>query len=247
VTDPRTSSLLVSAVALAAAWAVGTSEASTPMPERGRSEPGHVVYLDIEGWYRRTPDEVAALSPFDLSLDALPASLPLVIGDWQGAEREPDPGVREWFGDPPVVVERTYWRAEDEIVWVSAFGNRGDPSFHLFEHTPETCYPLSGWNIRSMTRKRIAMGDTADGSESGPRLRPITVNAGEAVDASGAELAFLYVYVWSDPSRDPATGVVSLRLTAPVVGGRDIAHARRLIEHDFLRLLFESTLPWTGF
>jgi hypothetical protein len=206
------------------------------LPATTSDPAAHVLFVDIEGWYRRTPNEVAVLSPFDLSLAGLPDSLPYRIGAWQGADREPDPGVREWFGNPPVVVERTYLRGTDEVVWVSAFGNRGDASFHLFEHTPETCYPLSGWQIAALAPRRIELGP-----------RPLTANAGRAVDASGAELAFLYVYVWGDPARDPQRGVVSLRLSAPVLAGEPFAAADRRLVGDFLPELFHGSLSWTAF
>jgi hypothetical protein len=235
MSDLRPAALFLIALVMTGGALAGRPSAPAT-PAVAQTGPGYVAFLDIEGWYGRTPDEVAAVGPFDLALGALPGSLPLTIGAWRGEDRQPDPAVREWFGDPPVAIERTYWRADDEVIWLSAFGNRGDPSFHLFEHTPETCYPLSGWRIRTLEPARVPMSP-----------RPITVNAGEAVNGSGAALAFAYVYVWTDPARDPENGVVSLRLAAPVLGDRSLADARRLVEREFLAELFTTTLPWTGF
>lgn len=200
-----------------------------PAPEEG----GNAVFVDVAGWYRRTPDEVAALTPFDLSLDGLPEGLPLRFGAWQGRPRPHDPAVDEWFRQPEVVIERTYTRADGAKVWLSAFGSRGDKSFHLFEHTPDTCYPLGGWNIKSLSLARL---------ERGPR--PLPVNQGIAEGEQG-ELVFMYFYVWDSPARDAERGVLSLRLAAPVRQSSEATLA--MLREDFVPQLFPRTLSWSRF
>lgn len=194
---------------------------------------GHVVFVDTAGWYVRTPDEVAAVTPFDLSLDALPASLPLSLGDWQGAERPHDPAVDRWLRRPDVAIERTYTRPDGETVWLSAFGSRGPRSFHLFEHTPEGCYPLGGWRIERIDTARLPLGPL-----------PLAVNRGVAAGASG-RLVFAHFYVWDSPARDSARGVLSVRLAAPV--RRDDATTMAALTGDFLPRLFPTTLGWARF
>jgi hypothetical protein len=215
---------------LAAAGLRPARAAPAPTPDTGT-----VHYADVAGWYQRTPDEVAVVSPFDWSMASLPASLPYSIGPWRGEDRPPDPDVQAWFGDPDVTIERTYTRADGALVWLSAFGSRGDKSFHLFEHTPETCYPLSGWQIARLERQGIDLGP-----------RPLTVNAGAATNPHGDSLAFLYVYVWDAPARDPARGLVSLRIAAPSPPAGSAEDAALLAE-AFLAELFTTTLNWSAF
>lgn len=194
---------------------------------------GSVVFVDTAGWYRRTPDEVAAITPFDLTLDGLPQGLPMEIGAWQGAARAHDPAVDLWFNDPDVVIERTYTRPDGEIVWLSAFGSRGDKSFHLFEHTPETCYPLGGWLIDHLEIGRLALGP-----------RPLPVNQGVASGVQG-HLAFMYWYVWTSPARDAPRGVLSMRIATPVT--RDPAASLAMLADEFLPEIFPRTLTWSRF
>ncbi len=217
------------ALGILAMWPVTRPPAPPLIPPAA----GTVVFVDTAGWYRRTPDEVAAISPFDLSLDGLPAGLPMEIGAWRGSPRAHDPAVDQWFRDPDVVIERTYLRADGERVWLSAFGSRGDKSFHLFEHTPETCYPMGGWLIDRIGVARLARGP-----------RPLPVNQGLATGAKG-RLAFMYWYVWPTPARDTAQGVLSIRLAAPV--RRDPAATLAMLAEDFMPALFPRTLAWSRF
>jgi hypothetical protein len=193
------------------------------------------VYADVAGWYERTADEVAVISPFDLTLDGLPESLPYELGTWVGEDRPGDEDIGRWLADPEVAITRTYSRADGAVVWVSVFGNRGDRSFHLFEHTPFTCYPLSGWAISDAGRVKVAMGP-----------RPLTVEMGTAASAEG-ELAFATLYLWRSPSRDARDGILSLRLAAPVLGDMTSEDARAILTDEFLPLLFTTTLPWSAF
>jgi hypothetical protein len=195
----------------------------------------HVLYADVAGWYERTPDEVAILSPFDLSLEGIASGLPYDLGEWRGQDRALSDDIGRWLSDPDVALTRTYVRADGAVVWLSAFGSRGDKSFHLFEHTPLTCYPLSGWKIQSLERTAVEMGP-----------RPLTVELGKAV-SGGDQLAFATVYLWDSPSRDSKEGVVSLRLAAPVVGDMTWDDARVLLVDDFLRQMFLGTLSWSAF
>lgn len=221
----------VAMVAVASVW--WQSRESTPEPTPPHS---HVVFADIEGWYRETQHEVALRTPFDLTLDALPEALPMQIGPWFGEDRLPDPAVDEWFRDPELSIERTYRRQDGEIVWLSAFGSRGTKSYHLFEHTPDTCYPLGGWNIEHFKPRAFNL----DGSAS-----RLTTNYGEAVTDDGQRLVFLYFYLWRDPSRDPKAGVLSLRLASPVRESVDATRAA--LAEDFLTRLFPSTHAWSRF
>lgn len=199
------------------------------------NQTGSVVWVDVAGWYRRTPNEVAALSPFQLALDDLPAGLPFEIGDWRGSDRAPDPEIDVWFRTPDLKIERTYRRADGQIIWLSAFGSRGEKSFHLFEHTPNLCYPLAGWNIDSLEVAQLRFG--------GPRALP--VNLGRASGEAG-QMVFLYLYVWDSPARAAERGVLSVRIAAPVRGG-DIEDTLAMLTDDFVARIFPQTLSWSRF
>jgi len=194
---------------------------------------GSVVFVDVAGWYRRTPDEVAVITPFDLTLDGLPGGLPMVFGMWRGESRAHDPAVDVWFRNPDVSIERTYSRDDGEIVWLSAFGSRGDKSFHLFEHTPDTCYPLGGWEIDLLRVHKLPLGP-----------RPLPLLHGTASGADG-RLVFLYWYVWTTPARDAEHGVLSIRLAAPVT--RNPGATLAMLAEDFVPEIFPQTLAWSRF
>jgi hypothetical protein len=228
--DRRRFASLAAILGLALLLASRFQDSPQPPP---KPPEGHIVYIDVEGWYRRTPDEVAARTPFRLTLDGLPAGLPLDLGPWQGTDREHDPAVDEWLREPEVSVERTYRRADGALVWLSAFGSRGNKSYHLFEHTPETCYPLGGWQIRRYELLRLPRGP-----------RPMPVNSGMAEGGQG-RLVFVYFYIWDSPARDPERGVVSLRLASPV--REDAAETLAMLTEEFVPQLFPATLGWRRF
>ncbi len=202
-------------------------------PPRDLPPQGHIVYLDVVGWYGRSAAEVAARTPYDLTVSGLPTGLPLAIGDWQGEDRPHDPEVDKWLERPDVAIQRTYRRAGTGVLWLSAFGSRGPKSYRLFEHTPESCYPLGGWRIEQFAVWRFPRGP-----------RPLPVNLGLAANGS-RRLVFLHLYVWDSPARDAGRGVVSLRLAAPVLSTPGATLSA--MADGFLALLFPSTLPWRRF
>lgn len=202
-----------------------------PLPDRPPE--GNIVYLDVQGWYGRSAAEVAARTPYDLTISGLPGGLPLRVGHWQGEDRPHDPAVDRWLDQPDVALQRTYRRADGHIVWLSLFGSRGKKSYRLFEHTPESCYPLGGWHLDRSGVWKLPRGP-----------RPLPVNYGLARN-SDRQLVFVHLYVWDSPARDPSRGVISLRLAAPVISSPGAAVAA--VTQDFLGVLFPSTLPWRRF
>jgi hypothetical protein len=202
-------------------------------PAPGVPSSGHVVFVDTVGWYGRTPDEVAALTEYELTIDALPGSLPLQLGAWIGADRPHDPAVDRYLDHPDVSLERTYWRQDGEIVWLTAFGSRGARSFHLFEHTPETCYPLGGWAVSEFGHYAVPMGP-----------RPLPLNRGVATGANG-DLVFLYFYLWNSPERASERGVLTFRVASPVTRTPQLTTA--VLAEDFLPLILGPTIDWSRF
>ena len=210
-----------------------------PMPAPGEDAPpdsdatGRVYFTDTEGWSRITDHERAVLSPHRLRLDDLPDSLPQNLGPWQGQDLPLGPEIDEWFDDPEVALQREYRNAGGDIVWLSVFGSRGPKSFRLFEHTPATCYPLSGWAMTQEDVDTIPIGDDK-----------IYAQRGFAVNGPH-ELIVLYLYLWDNPSRDPTDGVVSLRVSAPIL--TDKTETLRLLNPEFLPYLFTDVVPWQRF
>ncbi|MFQ5855782.1 MAG: exosortase-associated EpsI family protein [Anaerolineae bacterium] len=210
-----------------------------PMPAQTEStstdagETGQVYFVDTEGWYRITDNERAVISPYALRLDNLPDSLPMDLGPWHGKPLPLGPEVAQWFDNPEVAFQREYRNADGDIVWLSVFGSRGPKSFRLFEHTPATCYPLSGWTMIHEDLDTIRIGDDN-----------IYAQRGFAANGS-SELIVLYLYLWDNPERDPSDGVVSIRASAPILA--DSAKTLRLLRDDFLPYLFTDVVPWRRF
>jgi hypothetical protein len=194
---------------------------------------GQVYFVDTEGWYRITDHERAVLSPFEFDLDALPDSVPLMLGPWQGERLALGPEVDAWFDNPEVALQREYRNEQGDIIWLSLFGSRGPKSFRLFEHTPTTCYPLSGWLMKSEDVDTIPIG-----------RGEIYARRGFAFN-NPHELIVLYMYVWDNPGRDPADGVVSLRVSAPILSTK--AETLALLKEDFLPRLFTDVVQWRRF
>jgi hypothetical protein len=196
-------------------------------------EVAQVYFVDTEGWYRITDHERAVTSPHALRLDSLPDSLPMNLGPWQGKPLPLGPEIDEWFDNPEVALQREYRNRDGDLVWLSVFGSRGPKSFRLFEHTPATCYPLSGWR---MTREDVDTIRIGDG----------TIHAQRGFAKNGShELIVLYLYLWDNPGRDPANGVMSIRISAPILSNETAT--LRLLKQDFLPYLFTDVIPWHRF
>jgi hypothetical protein len=235
----RDSLRLAAALALLTAAAMAAfflNRAGNPLPPAtlaAATDPGTPYLVDVEGWYQITPQERAVTSRFDLSLSALPSSLPMQIGPWSGSTMTPSPDIATWFDNPEVAIERQYVNPAGDIMWLAVFGSAGAKSFHLFEHTPQTCYPGTGWNILRQDINSIPIGSSAIYAQRGLAVK------------DGSKLLVLYFYVWNNLERDAGHGVLSFRLTAPVL--IDEAHTLQTMKQDFLNQIFNQVLPWHRF
>jgi hypothetical protein len=222
------------AALVAAAW-VNQQQAKVALPagQASPARPGHIFFADTEGWYRITPDETAVVSPYQLTLDALPASLPVQIGDWRGVDLPNGPEIDAWFDRPVVAIQRAYTDPAGHLVWLAVFGHHGPQSFHLFEHTPASCYPLSGWTMTAEDRDTIPVGRGV-------------IHARRGFARNGDQrLVVLYWYLWDNPQRNPDDGVLSIRISTPIV--ESDAATLRLLKARFVPLLFTDVLPWHRF
>ncbi len=224
--------LLLSIAALAY---VVLNQVASPLPTTSAAPTGiGTPYLvDVEGWYQITPQERAVTARYDLRLSALPASLPMQFGQWRGAPLPPSPDIDKWFDSPQVATERQYVNDKGEIIWLALFGSAGRKSFYLFEHTPQTCYPGTGWNILRQDIDRIPVGNSAIFAQRG------------LAEKDGQRLLVLYWYIWDNLERDAERGVLSFRLTAPIQ--KDEANTLRIMKEDFLTQIFQQVLDWRRF
>ncbi len=228
--------LIVSLALLAiAALAYVLLNQSTPLPAVSiTTQATSTAYLvDVEGWYQITPQERAVTARYDLRLSALPNSLPMQIGRWRGSPLPPSPDVDKWFDHPEVSIERQYVNDQGGLMWLAVFGSAGRKSFYLFEHTPQSCYPGTGWNILRQDIDRIPLGSSAIFAQRGLAAK------------DGQSLLVLYWYIWDNLERDAERGVLSFRLTAPIL--KDEAHTLRAMKEDFLFQIFDRVLEWHRF
>jgi hypothetical protein len=58
-----------------------------------------------------------------------------------------DPAVVFYLKNPSVALERTYQDPSGQQLTLTLIGNRGEDSYLLFSHTPETCYPGRLWQV----------------------------------------------------------------------------------------------------
>jgi EpsI family protein len=219
-----------------------------PSPAAPEDEPAGPVedwiyFLDIEGWYRITPYETVVRSPYDLTggtTAEMATALPATVGPWQqvGEDKDvaDDPAVVFYLKQPTVALQRTYRDPQGQHLTLVLIGNRGEDSYLLFSHTPETCYPGRLWQVVESRQESALLDD-----------RPMHAQYLLTEQAeTGDRLMVLYWYLWDNPQRDSRDGVLSVRvnLFLPPDAGEEEVLA---LAWDFVRALFPSTLPWDRF
>lgn len=232
-----------------------SAELPTPASETqslAEPAPEYIYFVDVEGWYRITPYETAVRSLYDLSgdtTDAIAAALPSTLGEWQqvGDDRYvgDDPAVVFYLKHPTVALQRTYRDASGQDITLVIIGNKGNDSFLLFSHTPETCYPGRLWNVIE-NRRESAMLD-APSRGSGIEEQPMYAQYLLTEHApTGRKLMVLFWYLWDDPRRDSKDGVLSIRVNLFIPP--DVSE-KVILERawDFVRELFPGTVPWERF
>lgn len=203
----------------------------------------HTYFVDVEGWYRITPYETVVRSPYDLtaeSTEAMAQALPATLGDWQQIGEDEyvgdDPAVVFYLKQPTVAMQRIYQDASGQTVTLALIGNRGEDSFLLFSHTPETCYPGKLWQVIESRRESALLDDQPMHAQY-----LLTEHA-----PSGEKLMVLFWYLWDDPQRDSEEGVLSMRVNLFLPPGKS---EEEVLEQawDFVRELFPATVPWERF
>lgn len=206
--------------------------AAPPLPDPTvlPDKPQHVYLMDVAGWYEITPNEAAVLSAYDFAIGSM-SEMPEEIGDWNGQPYSYGDAVEQWFENPDLAFSSVFKNPRGEQVWLSIFGNTGPKSYVLFEHTPITSYPAAGW---SLLDSRVAEIETGGGA----------LHVQRALLAKAPERRIVYYwYLWSDTNRDPARGVMTMRLHVPVTSTDQAADQNA---QAILRGLFQ-VLPWHRF
>jgi hypothetical protein len=223
-----------------------SADLPTPDPEAqnpAESVPDYVYFVDVEGWYRITPYETAVRSSIDLTgdtTDTIAEALPSTLGEWQQVGEDKyvgdDPAVVFYLKHPTVALQRTYRDASGQTATLVIIGNKGEDSFLLFSHTPETCYPGRLWNVVD-SRQESALLD-----ESPMHAQYLLTEHAP----TGEKLLVLFWYLWDDPRRDSNEGVLSIRvnLFLPPDESEEVILERAW---DFVRELFPGTVPWERF
>jgi hypothetical protein len=200
-------------------------------------------FLDVEGWYRITPYETVVRSPFDLTPDTseeMSGVLPERIGEWEKLGEDSfvqdDPAVVFYLKNPTVALQRTYQDPSGQSLNLGLIANKGDESFLLFSHTPETCYPGRLWQLVENRRESALLDDS-------PMHAQYLLT--EHVD-TGEKLMVLYWYLWDNPQRDSRDGVLSVRVNL-IYSPDESDEAMLERAWEFIREMYPSTVPWDRF
>ncbi|MBN1660591.1 MAG: exosortase-associated EpsI family protein [Anaerolineae bacterium] len=207
------------------------------------SLPEYTYFVDIEGWYRITPQEAVLRSVYDLSgqtTEATAAALPRVLGEWHQVGEDKylgdDPAVIEYLNHPTVALERTYQHADGQRLILALLGNKGEDSFLLFSHTPETCYPGRLWQTVDSRSESTSIAGQA------VHVRYLLAEHLETQE----RLVVMFWYLWDNPERDAQEGVLSMRINLWVPPGES-EQAVLAYGWDFFERLFPVALPWERF
>jgi hypothetical protein len=224
-------------------WVADRKDVAGDSPMEAVPATWHTYFLDVEGWYRITPYETTVRSLYDLGADsseAMAAALPSTLGEWRQVAPDEyigdDPAVVAYLNHPTVALQRAYQGPGGQRLVLALIGNRGEDSFLLFSHTPETCYPGRLWQMLENRQESTSIGG-----------QPVHVRYLQMEHLqTGERLVVLFWYLWDNPQRDAGDGVLSMHLNLFVAPGEseEAALARGW---DFFELLFPTILPWERF
>ncbi len=188
-----------------------------PRAEAGAS---YAFVADIDRW-RRTDRERTIAAQYDFSLDGDLASVPLQIGDWQGADIPQTNIEVQILLEPEQYVYRRYSRPDGSYVWLSLIGSRQTKSFH----SPQICYTADGWQTE-------VKSEPIDLSGKG-EVYALRVNARK----EQWEHVVLYFFLYPNSLREANDGAVLFKVTAPLVGSVEDTLA---LQKAFIREFFGS-------
>ncbi len=185
---------------------------------------------DLDFWQRTQREQrVTATVPLDLAHD-LTAQIPLTLGKWTG-EDVPQSNIEVFILlEPEQYVQRLYRDDQGRYVWLSLIGGRSSQPFH----PPDLCYDADGWRT-AMTSKAVALPD-------GGEIYGLWMEADKPIPGGADEEHLIfYFYLFPDANRNPADGIVLVKLTSPRYGSSEETLA---VQQDLLgHLLAQAQEP----
>lgn len=173
----------------------------------GRAESGYTYVADLDFW-QRTPRQqtVTARMPLDMAQD-LAAQIPLTLDNWTGQDVAQTNIEVFILLEPEQYVQRLYRDDQGRYVWLSLIGGRTSQPFH----PPDLCYDADGWRT-SMNSQAVALPD-------GGEVYGLWMDATKSLpDGLDDEHMIFYFYLFPNAERNPADGIVLLKLTSPRYG-----------------------------
>ncbi len=197
-----------------------------PAPANGRAgdEATFIYVADLDYWQRTDRERsVGTTIPLDLAHDL--GQMPWQVGDWQG-EDVPETNLEVFILlQPEQFVQRLYRDSAGHYLLLSLVGGRQSRSFH----PPDLCYDADGWQT-SLSSRAIALDE--GGELYGFRLEARKTMPGETL---ATQHEAFYFYLFPNPQRDQADGIVLFKLTSSLSGSVEDTLA---LQDDFVRHLF---------
>jgi hypothetical protein len=209
------------AVALAGAGGGGAPPPLAP-GERGFT-------FDRGGLLRWDNGKTNVASPFAFSLRGGAGQLPLVIGDWRGADF---PLNLEAYTSiqPEMMINRAYDHPDGRQVAFTAIGSSSTRKLHR----PDICYQAASWKVSALPATPVRL---EEGAVTPGRFLVTHYEARE-------QRLIAYWYLWMDQRRRVEDGAFVMHV-ASTLRGRSLAEAERSLD-SFVRLVIPRALPTPG-
>lgn len=185
---------------------------------------GYEYIADVDLWHRTNRETtVNAVSRFDLAHDL--NDVPMQIGNWAG-EDHPETNVEVMILlDPEQYVQRLYYNAQGQHMWLTMIGGRSSQPFH----PPDICYDVDGWNY-NLSSVPIEL-------EGGGRIYGMWMEAQKLFPGreEPTDHIVFYFYLFPERTRQYQDGIVLFKLTSARYGDLENTLA---VHTDFVRNFF---------
>jgi hypothetical protein len=179
---------------------------------------------DVDNW-QRTERERVITSRYNFNLSADLQQIPLQLGQWTGVD-VPQTNLEVFILlEPEQYIQRMYTLADGRFVYLSLIGSRKSKSFH----SPQICYDTDGWQTEAASEAvTLSQGE----------VYALRLVADKALSPGSVDQHVVqYFYLWPNYQRNPADGMVLVKLTAPVY---DSVEESVALEKEFFQLLFSA-------
>jgi hypothetical protein len=217
----------LAAGALGALELLGRAERPTAAPALDAGERAYT--FDRGGIVRWDNGKRNVATPFPFGLRSAERALPLVIGEWRGADF---PLNLEAYTSvlPEALINRSYDSSDGQQIAFTAIGSNSTRKLHR----PDICYQAADWKLSPLPAGEIALGE---GSVAPGRF--VATHAG-----ARQQNLIAYWYLWMDHRRRIEDGAFVMHLSTSL-RGRSLGEAEATIAR-FLRVLMPRALPTPG-